>query len=98
MSDRLNSILIKPHLTEKGMNVKAHDNVHVFRVRKDANKIEIKAAVEKHFEVKVERVATVNVKGKKKRVGRFLGKTSDWKKAYVTLQAGSGEIPYFEGT
>ena len=60
----------------------------VFKVAKDANKTEIKAAVEKLFEVEVTGVRTVNVKGKTKRHGMRMGKRSDWKKAYVTLKEG----------
>ncbi len=98
MNDRLNHILVAPHLSEKSMAEKQANNVHVFRVRPDANKIEIKAAVEKHFGVKVDSVRTVNVRPQKRRVGRFLGKTAAWKKAYVTVRSDSGEIEYFEGT
>jgi large subunit ribosomal protein L23 len=98
MSDRLNHILRAPHLSEKSMYVKENDNVYVFRVRPDANKLEIKAAVEKHFDVVVNDVKTSNVKARKRRVGRHLGKTSAWKKAYVSVEPGSGEIEYFEGT
>jgi len=98
MSNRLNHILLAPHLSEKSMFVKENDNVYVFRVRPDANKLEIKAAVEKHFEVVVNDVKTSNVKARKRRVGRHLGKTAAWKKAYVTVKPGSGEIEYFEGT
>ena len=98
MSDRLHSILRAPHLSEKSMFVKENDNVYVFKVRTDANKLEIKRAVESHFEVKVNDVRTVNVKARKRRVGRNMGKTAAWKKAYVTVEPGSGEIEYFEGT
>ena len=98
MSDRLNSILRAPHLSEKSMFVKENDNVYVFKVRTDANKQEIKRAVETHFEVKVNDVRTVNVRARKKRVGKHMGKTASWKKAYVTVAPGSGEISYFEGT
>ncbi len=98
MSERLFQILLAPHLSEKGMDQKARHNVHVFRVRTDATKLEIKKAVEKAFEVKVEAVRTANVEGKKRRVGRTQGKRPNWKKAYVTVKPGSGEIEYFEGT
>jgi large subunit ribosomal protein L23 len=63
-------------------------NTVVFKVAKDSNKAEIKAAVEKLFEVEVEGVRTVNVKGKTKRHGQSFGKRSDWKKAYVVLKEG----------
>ncbi len=98
MSDRLTKILLAPHLSEKSMFVKEADNVYVFRVRPDANKIEIKTAIEKLFEVTVNDVRTVNVKPRKRRVGRYMGKKAAWKKAYVTVEPGSGEIEYFEGT
>ena len=98
MSDRLNRILLAPHLTEKSMFTKENGNVHVFRVLPDANKIEIKHAIEHHFGVKVTQVTTSNVKPKKRRVGKHQGKTAAWKKAYVSVEPGSGEIAYFEGT
>ena len=98
MSDRLTQVLLAPHLSEKSMFVKDADNVYVFRVRPDANKLEIKRAVETFFEVKVQNVTTSNVKPRKRRVGRQLGKKAAWKKAYVTVEPGSGEIEYFEGT
>lgn len=95
---RLNKVLLAPLLSEKSLHVKAEDNVHVFKVRTDANKIEIKQAVEAHFSVKVSNVRTVNVKPVKRRVGRHIGKTAAFKKAYVTVVPDSGEIEYFEGT
>ncbi|PIE01530.1 MAG: 50S ribosomal protein L23 [Acidobacteria bacterium] len=98
MNTRMNKILKAPLLTEKGMYVKEHDNVHIFEVDRAATKQEIRAAVEREFDVKVTDVKTVNVKGKTKRVGRHLGKKADFKKAYVTVAPGSGEIDYFEGT
>lgn len=98
MNPRMNKILKAPLLTEKSMDMKEHHNVHVFQVDKGATKLEIKDAVEHIFEVKVSLVRTVNVKGKKKRVGRHQGKKADFKKAYVTVLPDSGEIEYFEGT
>jgi len=98
MNVRINKILKAPLLTEKAMYVKEKDNVHIFEVDRSATKLEIKSAVEREFEVKVTDVTTVNVKGKKKRVGRHLGKKADTKKAYVTVAPDSGEIEYFEGT
>ena len=88
MSERLFQVLLAPHLSEKGMEEKSRRNVHVFRVRTDATKTEIKRAVELAFDVKVESVRTVNVLGKTRRVGRNQGKRPDWKKAYVRLQDG----------
>jgi len=98
MTQRINHILVRPVLTEKSMDAKARNNVHVFEVARDANKIEIKAAVEHHFGVKVDEVRTTKVQAKSKRVGRHQGTTSAWKKAYVTVRPDSGEISYFEGT
>jgi large subunit ribosomal protein L23 len=98
MSERMNHVLQAPHLSEKSMFVKEEDNVYVFRVLPDANKLEIKRAVERHFDVVVTNVRTANVKPKKRRLGKYMGKRSSWKKAYVTIKPGSGEIEYFEGT
>jgi large subunit ribosomal protein L23 len=69
----------------------------LLKVAKDANKIEIKKAVEEFFKVKVERVTTINCRGKKKRLGRFEGKRPDWKKAIVTLKKGE-KLDFIEGT
>lgn len=98
MSDRLNKVLVAPYMSEKSLEEKSTNNVHVFKVRPDANKVEIKQAVELHFNVKVSAVRTSNVKPQKRRVGRYQGKTAAWKKAYVTVVQDSGEIEYFEGT
>ena len=68
-----------------------------FKVDKRANKIEIKNAVEVIFGVEVEKVTTMNMKGKLKRTGRFVGRRSDWKKAIVKLTPGSKGIQFFEG-
>ncbi|GAW90908.1 50S ribosomal protein L23 [Calderihabitans maritimus] len=87
-------VLIKPVITEKSMALK-EDNKYTFIVDKNANKIEIKKAVEELFNVKVLKVNTMNLKGKKKRMGRFEGKTPDRKKAIVTLKPGD-KIDLFE--
>lgn len=79
-------VLIGPLLTEKGAMLKDKQNKALFRVAKGANKIEIKKAVEVIFKVKVDHVATVNCKGKMKRMGKYEGKRSDWKKAVVSLK------------
>jgi len=89
-------VIIGPMLTEKGTILKEKENKILFRVAKDANKIEIKRAVEEMFNVKVEKVATINYKGKKKRLGRFEGKRPDWKKAIVTLKEGE-KLDFIEG-
>ncbi|WP_026376855.1 50S ribosomal protein L23 [Aestuariibacter salexigens] len=85
---RLLKVLVAPHISEKSTLAAEGNNTVVFKVVKDANKEEIKAAVEKLFEVEVNSVRTVNVKGKTKRHGLRVGKRSDWKKAYVTLKEG----------
>ncbi|KFZ28895.1 MULTISPECIES: 50S ribosomal protein L23 [Pseudidiomarina] len=87
--ERLLKVILAPHVSEKSTVAAETANTVVFKVAKDANKAEIKAAVEKLFEVEVEGVRTVNVKGKTKRTGMRFGKRSDWKKAYVTLKEGA---------
>lgn len=86
--ERLLKVLRAPHVSEKSTMAAEANNTVVFKVAKDANKAEIKAAVEKLFEVEVEGVRTVNVKGKTKRHGMSFGKRSDLKKAYVVLKEG----------
>lgn len=81
-------ILRGPLLTEKGTMLKETENKVLFKVAKNANKIEIRKAVEEIFKVKVAAVATINCKGKKKRMGRYEGKRPDWKKAIITLKKG----------
>ena len=85
--ERLINVLLAPHVSEKSARV-AEQGQYVFRVRTDASKPEIKAAVEFMFDVKVRSVQVVNQVGKRKRFGRFEGRRSDWKKAYVRLQDG----------
>ena len=91
-----NKIILRPLLTEKNAGLKERENKVVFEVARDANKLEIKGAVEEAFKVSVEAVNILNVKGKVKRLGRNLGKRRDWKKAVVTLKEGS-VIEFFEG-
>ncbi len=86
--ERLLKVLLAPHVSEKSTMAAEGNNAVVFKVLKDANKAEIKAAVEKLFEVEVSSVRTLNVKGKTKRHGQSFGKRSDWKKAYVVLKEG----------
>lgn len=88
-------VIKKPLITEKTTTEKDARNVVVLVVNNDANKIEIKESVEKLFKVEVSDVRTVNVAGKVKRVGKHIGKRSNWKKAYVSLKAGSN-IDFFE--
>ena len=82
-------IIKAPIITEKSADLAQNKNTITFSVAKDANKVQIKQAVEKIFNVKVESVNTVNVKPKKKRVGRYTGKTNKVKKAIVKLREGS---------
>ena len=89
-------IIIKPVITEKSMD-ELQNGKYTFKVAKNANKIEIKKAVEALFGVEVAKVNTLNVNGKAKRVGRFEGRTSDSKKAVVTLTEDSKTIEFFEG-
>lgn len=89
-------IIIRPIVTEASMNLMA-DKKYTFVVDKRSNKTEIKNAVEKVFGVKVANVNTMNMTGKKKRVGASIGKKADWKKAIITLTAGSKTIEFFEG-
>ena len=86
-------IIIAPVVTEKSSDG-IGEGKYTFKVNKKATKIDIKRAVEKLFEVKVLDVNTVTVKGKEKRVGRNVGKTSDWKKAIVTIDTNAGEKTY----
>lgn len=82
-------VIKRPCLTEKGNLLQETQNKVVFKVDVRANKIEIKKAVENLFEVKVSKVTTSNMTGKNKRVGvKSSGRTSDWKKAYITLSEG----------
>ena len=90
-------IIIAPVITERSMTV-ARDKKYTFRVAKDANKIEIKKAVEELFRgTEVSKVNTISVRGKFRRYGRNEGYTEAWKKAIVTLTAGSKTIEFFDG-
>ena len=90
-------VIVRPIITEKATKIKEEQNKIVLKVSPDANKMEIKQAVETIFKVKVEDVATMNFSGKKKRLGVRKGVRSDWKKAVVTLKAGE-TIALFEGS
>ncbi|MEE9515686.1 MAG: 50S ribosomal protein L23 [Candidatus Adiutricales bacterium] len=90
------SVIIKPLITEKSTIQKDVQNQIVLKVDPGANKIDIGRAVEEAFKVKVLKVRTMNMHGKKKRLGRHQGKRSDWKKAIVTLALGE-RIEFFEG-
>jgi large subunit ribosomal protein L23 len=87
--ERLLTILLGPHMSEKSLRINEKANQVVFKVRTDATKPEIKAAVEQLFEVAVDGVTVVNQDGKVKRRGRGFGRRSAFKKAYVTLAQGS---------
>ena len=89
-------IILKPVITERSMD-DLQAGKYTFKVAKDANKSEIKKAVEQLFGVEVAKVNTLNVNGSNKRVGRYFGKTADWKKAIITLTEGSKTIEFFEG-
>jgi large subunit ribosomal protein L23 len=100
-TERLAQVLLAPVVSEKSTLVGEKSNQVVFRVARDATKPEIKAAVEamlskKDEKLEVQAVRIVNVRGKEKRFGRFVGRRSDWKKAYVCLKAGQ-EITFAEG-
>ena len=86
-------IIIAPVVTEKS-NDELQEGKYTFKVNKKATKVEIAKAVEKLFEVKVLKVNTMTVKGKQKRVGYHVGKTSDWKKAVVTIDTNPSEETY----
>ena len=90
---RPEDIIIAPVITEKS-NDGMQEGKYTFEVNKKATKVDIANAVEKLFEVKVLKVNTVTVKGKTKRVGRYEGKTSDWKKAIVTIDTNPSEKTY----
>jgi large subunit ribosomal protein L23 len=81
-------VLLAPHVTEKTSLAMQNANQYTFRVRREANKTDVKAAVELMFEVKVAGVQVVNESGKSRRFGRTPGRTQDWKKAYVRLAEG----------
>ena len=88
-------VIIRPIITEASMSRLA-DKKYTFEVASDANKIEIKKAVEEIFKVDVDKVNTISVESKNKRVGYHLGKTSEWKKAIVTLKPESKTIEFFD--
>lgn len=89
-------VLIKPIITENSMLKMEENNTYTFKVAKDSNKIQIRNAVEEIFDVKVDNVNTMNMRGKKRRLGRNEGRTASWKKALVKLAEGDS-IEIFEG-
>lgn len=86
--ERMMQILVSPHISEKSARGAEFSSQHTFKVVADANKLEVKHAVEKLFSVKVRSVRMINSKGKYKRFGQRLGRRSDWKKAMVRLADG----------
>ncbi len=94
--ERLMQILLAPVVSEKSTYVADKRDQVIFRVMQSATKPEIKAAVELMFNVQVESVKVLNVRGKEKRFGRFMGRRNHWKKAYVCLKPGQ-EINFAEG-
>jgi large subunit ribosomal protein L23 len=81
-------VIKKPLITEQGMHLVESQNIYPFAVDRRANKVQIRAAIEKLFNVEVASVNTANRKGKRRRRGRRIGRTSNWKKAYVKLKEG----------
>ena len=96
MSKLAQDIILRPIITENSMDGIA-DRKYTFEVAKDANKVEIKKAVEELFDVKVAKVNTINVDGKLRRYGRYEGYTASRKKAIVTLTEDSKTIEFFDG-
>jgi large subunit ribosomal protein L23 len=89
-------IILRPVITEKSTVLKEKNREICFEVAAKANKLEIKEAAERLFNVKIERVRVLKQHGKMRRVGRNQGRTKDWKKAYVKLKEGEKMIEYFE--
>ena len=89
-------IILAPVITEKAVSM-LPEKKYTFRVDSNANKIEIAKAVEEIFGVKVDKVNTVSMKGRQRRMGRNVGYTSDWKKAIITLKPDSKTIEFFDG-
>lgn len=95
MKHLAHDIIVRPVITEKSSRMMEH-NQYTFEVLPKANKVEIRKAVEEVFKVKVEKVRTIKVHSKPKRMGVFLGRSRSWKKAIVTLAPGE-RIEFFEG-
>jgi large subunit ribosomal protein L23 len=92
----LYTVIQRPLFTEKGSQLKESENKILVEVSPDANKLEIKKAIEEIFKVKVNKVSTINIKGKWKKHGKSLGKRSDKKKAVITLKKGE-KLDFIEG-
>ena len=91
---KIQDVIRRPMVTEKGVTMKETERTLCFEVALDANKTQVKSAVEKYFKVKVEEVRTATFEGKLRRRGRFAGYRPDWKKAYVRLKKGE-KVPDF---
>lgn len=89
-------VIRRPLITEKSTRLKESQRALCFEVQRDATKPEIKRAVEQLFEVKVDSVKVVSVRGKVKRQGRFSGKRADWKKAYVVLKKDQKMVEFYD--
>jgi large subunit ribosomal protein L23 len=94
---RIQEVIRRPLITEKSTDQREDMNIVAFEVHRDANKIDVKKAVEDRFKVKVTEVRIARVHGKVRRQGRYAGRRPDWKKAYVRLAAGEKQIEFFEG-
>jgi large subunit ribosomal protein L23 len=94
---RTQEIIRRPLITEKSTKLRDDRGVIAFEVARDANKIQVKRAVEAQFKVRVAEVRIANVHGKTRRQGRYVGRRPDWKKAYVRLVEGEKPIEFFEG-
>ncbi len=94
---RVQEVIRRPLITEKSTVMRDAMNIIAFEVHRDANKIDVKRAVEAQFKVKVAEVRIAKMHGKTRRQGRFVGRRPDWKKAYVRLAEGEKQIEFFEG-
>jgi len=94
---RTQEVIRRPLITEKSTQQREDKNIIAFEVHRDANKIEVKRAVEAQFKVKVAEVRISRVHGKVRRQGRYSGRRPDWKKAWVRLVEGEKQIEFFEG-
>jgi large subunit ribosomal protein L23 len=94
---RIQDVIRRPLITEKSTELRDDVNIVAFEVARDANKIEIKRAIEAQFDRKVAEVRVARMHGKTRRQGRFVGRRPDWKKAYVRLAEGEKPIEFFEG-
>jgi large subunit ribosomal protein L23 len=94
---RVQEVIRRPLITEKSTELRDERNIVAFEVHRDANKIDVKRAVETQFKRRVAEVRIATCHGKVRRQGRFVGRRPDWKKAYVRLAEGEKQIEFFEG-